>query len=251
MTYPTQLSSRISSVFALGLLCVALVGCNQPPAETSGKPTGAEPPVVAPAKPPTAPDKTAAAHPTEPAVAPAPIPRPPSPKPAAATALPDDSVYLVTSSWKNQHDKPQKLSALRGKVVVVSMVFTHCKYACPRLVSDMQKVEKKLSAAQKKDVRFLLVSMDPERDTPERLRTFAKEHHIAGWTLLTGPAGDVRVLNAVLGGRYKKAPSGDFAHSNLVIVLDRQGRIKHRQEGLDIAPTEALAAIAKLSPAGS
>ena len=168
-----------------------------------------------------------------------------APIPAAPTKPPTDSVYLVTSAWRDQGDRPRVLADFRDRIVVASMVFTHCKYACPRLVADMQKIEARLTTTERADVRFLLVSMDPERDTPKRLSTFATEHKLdlTRWTLLTGPPGDVRVLNAVLGGRYKKAPSGDFAHSNMVVVLDRAGRVAHRQEGLELAPTEALAAI--------
>ena len=214
---------------AMGLaLAATLAGCGRatPPAAAPATPHGVLPAVQQPASPPVT---------------------------AAAAPLPRESVYLVTSAWRDQGDRPVVLAELRGRIVVVSLVFTHCKYACPRIVADMQKIERQLSAAEKADVRFLLVSMDPERDTPKRLTTFAAEHKLdlERWTLLTGPPGDVRVLNAVLGGRYKKAPSGDFAHSNLVLVLDRDGRIVHRHEGLEIAPTEALASIRKIGAAAA
>ncbi len=170
---------------------------------------------------------------------------------AAATAAVDpseDSVYLVDVPWVDQAGAKRHLSDFAGKPVIVSMIFTHCQYACPRLVADMQKVEAGLAPADRDRVHFLLVSMDDVRDTPQQLAAFAADKGLSTprWTLLHGGAGDVQLFNAVLGGRYKRTPSGDFAHSNLVVVLNRDGQIVHRQEGLGVAPDESLAVLTGL-----
>ena len=160
----------------------------------------------------------------------------------------EDSVYLVDDAWQDQRGATKRLAEFAGHPVVVAMIFTHCSYACPRIVADMKAIAKAADAAGRDDVRYVLVSMDDVRDTPERLAAFAVERDITGprWTLLHGAEASVQVLSAVLGVRFKRAPSGDFAHSNLVAVLDDQGRIVHRQEGLDLAPDDAAASITKL-----
>lgn len=171
--------------------------------------------------------------------------------PPPPTPLPADSLYQVTGQWQDQAANPRTLAQFRGAPVVVSMIFTHCQYACPRLIADIKRVEKRIAKTRPEtaaQVRYLLVSMDHERDLPARLRAFASEHKLdlTRWTLLHGGEGDIRVLNAVLGGKYKQAPSGDFAHSNLIGVLDRDGRIVLRQEGLGGDPEGATLALQRI-----
>lgn len=122
------------------------------------------------------------------------------------------------------------------------MVFTHCESACPRIVADMQRIESALSPDEQKKVSFLLVTMDPLRDTPTQLSSFAVNHQLShNWTLLTATEDESLMLANVLNVRIKKLSSGGFDHSNTVYILNQTGNITHRQEGLsaDINPTVA------------
>jgi protein SCO1/2 len=122
------------------------------------------------------------------------------------------------------------------------MGYTSCGYACPMLVQDMKKIASRLPEGT--PARYVLVSMDPERDTPEKLRAFRDAHGLGDdWTLLTGTAEDVRTLAALLGIRYRPEESGAIAHSNVVTVLDRDGVVAVQQEGLGTDSTPAVAAI--------
>jgi len=90
--------------------------------------------------------------------------------------------------------------------------------------------------------------MDPERDTPAALQAFREKHHLTTrlWTLLRGKPDDVRELAALLGVNYQRDTRGQFAHSNIITVLNSEGEIVYQQMGLstDIGPT--LAALEKL-----
>lgn len=147
----------------------------------------------------------------------------------------ENSIYQVESKWKTQSGKQFDLAELKGSKVVLSMIFANCTYACPVIVNDMKRVENKLSTKEKKDTKFILVSIDPERDTPEALTLFAKRYNLdlKQWTLLTGNKEDIRELAALFGFRYVKDDQGNYSHSNLINVLDKNGEIAYQHEGLN------------------
>lgn len=158
-----------------------------------------------------------------------------------------ESIYQLDGQWVDQNNKPIKLIDFKGKIQIVSMVFTNCAYACPRIVADMQLIESKIPADKKDKINFLLISFDTERDTPERLQTFAKEMQLdKNWTLLHGEEEQVREIALVLGVKYDKQTDGSFAHSNIIIALDSNGSIAYQQEGLGTSPEKTVEAISNL-----
>lgn len=167
--------------------------------------------------------------------------------PPAAEPLPGASLYRVDASFTDQDGDAVRLADLAGRPAHVALVYTHCAAVCPRIVSDMTRIEDGLGA-DADGVRFVLVSIDPERDTPERLRAFAEERQLdpARWTLLRGEDRDVRKIAAALGVQYRAIGEGDFAHSNLVTLLDAGGVVTHRQEGLGVEPGPAVDATRRL-----
>lgn len=143
-----------------------------------------------------------------------------------------ESVYLLDSDWLTQDGKDIKLASLQGKVVVAAMVFTHCESACPRIVADMQHIEKEVGNSP--DVVYLLISMDPERDTPQRFVEFAKERQLGEhWTMISSNQDNTDEIANVLGAKIKKLSDGGFDHSNAIYLLDREGNIAFVQEGLN------------------
>jgi len=90
----------------------------------------------------------------------------------------------------DQNGEPFTRRNLEGRITVVNFVFTHCPFVCPTLMEKMAG----LSIALKDEpVRFLSISVDPARDTPEALRAFAKLHSAdkESWTLVTGDEAEV------------------------------------------------------------
>src|SRR6478672_595402 len=81
----------------------------------------------------------------------------------------DRSLYLLESRWTSDRGAQVALSVLKGRPQIVAMFFTQCEYACPVIVNDMKKLQAKLPPALRDGVDFLLVSMDPERDTAAAL----------------------------------------------------------------------------------
>lgn len=166
---------------------------------------------------------------------------------AAAQPLSDRSLYQIESSWTNDAGAALKLVSLRGRPQVVTMFFARCEYACPVLVHDMKKVEAALPENLRAKVGFVLVTFDTERDTPAALAEYRKNHELpANWTLLRGAPDDVLELAALLGVKFKKDPRGQFAHSNLLTLLDPGGDIAHQQIGLNQSPDETVKQLTRL-----
>lgn len=157
----------------------------------------------------------------------------------------EESIYHVDSVWNDRDSRQMKLADLRGEVQVVAMVYTHCEYACPRILADMKRIRVALSGEAQSSTNFLIISIDPERDTPERLTRFADENNLdeENWTLLNGNDGDILEVAALLGVKYKRISDTDFTHSNMISVLNREGEIVHQRKQLSDNQSEIIRAI--------
>jgi cytochrome oxidase Cu insertion factor (SCO1/SenC/PrrC family) len=156
------------------------------------------------------------------------------------------SAYDLKGLWRTQDNRKITLGDLKGKPRVLTMGFTSCQYACPRIVSDIKRIEAALGS-DAANVGFVFVSIDPVRDTPGALAAFAAERKLepARWTLLNGPAENVRELAVALAFKYQQV-NEDFAHSNMIVVLDAGGNVVHRTEELDADISASVAAVKKL-----
>jgi protein SCO1 len=166
----------------------------------------------------------------------------------ATAPVTDASLYQIDTTWTSDHNKPVQLSQLRGQVQIVTMFFASCQYACPILVHDMKKIDAGLAAAGITNVGFILVTIDPERDTVEALHTFREQRRLDDrWLLLrSSDPQDILELAALLGIKYKKEPTGQYAHSNLITLLNQNGEIAHQQPGLNTDPAPMIATIRTL-----
>lgn len=163
---------------------------------------------------------------------------PPAPA-APAGPLPETSIYNLPGSWQDQNGQEVTLEQLRGKVQLMALIYASCKGACPRIIADMKLLEGLVPA----EVEFVLVSIDPEVDTPERLRQLAAETELdERWRLLRGTPDQVLELAALLGVKYRKVSDTDYAHSNIITVLDEDGVVLHQQEGLGVDPAQSVKA---------
>lgn len=146
------------------------------------------------------------------------------------------SIYNLPSKWTTQKGQDIELKALRGRVLVMVMVYTSCRAACPRLVADMRNIEARLSADIKEHVKLVLVSIDPKTDTPKRLKAFAIENKMEGdqWLFLRSSEENTREFAAVLAVNYKKISPMDFSHSNIISVFNAEGELVYQQEGLGV-----------------
>ena len=144
----------------------------------------------------------------------------------------EGSIYDLDSTWRSQEGTALKLADLEGKVRVVAMGYTSCQFACPRIIADLKRIDSGLSEEEKKSGRIQIsfISIDPETDTPERMKKLEKDYAVdpKRWLLLTGDEDGVLELAVALGMKYRQTSAIDFAHSNIITVLAADGQIAYQ-----------------------
>ncbi len=162
------------------------------------------------------------------------------------------SVYDLASDWRTQEGNTLNLEELKGKVRIVAMGYTSCQYACPRIIADLDRIEGELKkqGVSAEDVMLSFISIDPENDTPARLKKLEGEYQFdpRRWLLLTGDEDGVLELAVALGMKYRKTSAMDFAHSNIISVLDPQGQIVYQTPEIGADISEAMEAIRRHLP---
>ncbi len=160
----------------------------------------------------------------------------------------ETSIFNLTTKWNTEEGKSIELKDLKGKTLVMVMIYTTCKAACPRLVADMRNIEAQIPDKYIADINFIMVSIDPETDTPKRLKEFAIENVMDGeqWTFLQGSVSGVREFANVLAVKYKEITPLDFSHSNIISVFNSDGELMHQQEGLGVDNKETINTILNL-----
>jgi protein SCO1/2 len=163
-------------------------------------------------------------------------------KPAAP--LTSASLYQLNATWTNDAGTTVSLAVLRGKPVVLAIFFAQCEYACPVLVQDMQRLRAALPADLRDTVQLVLVSFDSARDTAASLKAYRERASLdARWTLLRAEPDAVQELAMLLGVKFKQDARGQFSHSNLITVLDREGEIAYQHAGLNGDVSQAAKAV--------
>lgn len=138
----------------------------------------------------------------------------------------EHSIYQLQSRWTTDRGRSYALADLAGHYQIVAFIFTHCGAACPLMVRSLQAQARTMPKQFQQRVRFLLVSMDPERDTVQALHNYRNELSLdQRWTLLRGSHDAVRELAAAVGFNYERTADGQFAHSNQITLLDPAGAI--------------------------
>lgn len=160
--------------------------------------------------------------------APAPQPAPPvtATEPSNVIMLEAaPSIYDLEMPLTDASAKPIKLDVDRGHVTVIAMFYASCAVVCPVTVADIKQTIDLLPASAQGDVRVLLVSFDPARDTPEVLRKIVQQHHLDDrWTVAVPSETDARTLAATIGVKYRTLEDGQIAHNIAITVLDGEGQ---------------------------
>ncbi|HKY06087.1 MAG TPA: SCO family protein, partial [Blastocatellia bacterium] len=138
------------------------------------------------------------------------------PKGDLSLSIPDVEVF-------NQDGKKVRFYSdlIRGKVAVISFGFTSCTYICPMQGETLSRLQAVLGNRLSKEVNIISVSLDPETDTPARLKSWGAQFGARpGWTFVTGKRSEIdKVAKAFTGGEALKGE-----HSPVVFVgSDRQG----------------------------
>jgi protein SCO1/2 len=129
-----------------------------------------------------------------------------------------------------QDGAPLALGDLRGKVVLVSFVFTTCNGSCPVTTTRLVDVVAALDQANlgPERVRLVSVTLDPVRDTPAVLRRYQRQFDIdpRRWSFLTGPPPQVERVLADWGMWTRPLPNGSLDHPSRVFLVDPRGRVR-------------------------
>ena len=157
---------------------------------------------------------------------------------AAAPELPGDSVLNLDGRFVDQAGRAFTLRERRGEAQIVGMFYASCQLVCPMLIETGRALDRALSAAERARLRVLLVSLDPAKDVPAVLTETAAKRGLDThrWTLACTDADTVRRLAAVLDIRYRQLVDGNFNHTSALLLLDREGRIIARSDGLGGKP---------------
>jgi protein SCO1/2 len=91
-------------------------------------------------------------------------------------------------------------------------------------------------------VRFVSITVDPERDTPEVLKRYAEAYkaNTAGWAFLTGTRDEIREVTKSYGIVYRKTARGAIDHTFLTSLVDQNGTLRVQYMGVQFNPTEML-----------
>jgi protein SCO1/2 len=174
--------------------------------------------------------------------------RPAAADEAAPVGFTKDSLYQTDVRFTDDAGRPFALGELRGRPVLVSMFFASCSYACPLIVADLTRVRSALPESVRDEAVILLVSFDSERDTTEVLRAYRSERLLdKQWVLLRGEPDAVRELATLLGVSYKLESDGQYAHTNLITVLNREGEVVHHRTGLRGGLEQVVGAVSALA----
>ena len=145
----------------------------------------------------------------------------------------DYSIYQVGGEWTDHRGNKFELEDLTGKNQVVVMAYTSCQHTCPILVRGMKQIEKEMTDEARANTEFVLATLDTERDTVTVMNNYA-EHNDLGdnWRLIRSDEATTRMLANTLNIKYQFADNGDINHSNLISILDKQGRLVAQEIGV-------------------
>jgi protein SCO1 len=128
---------------------------------------------------------------------------------------------------QGSNGKALKLTDFRGKVVILGFGFTSCPDVCPTTLGVLGQAHKKLGA-QGQDVQVLYITVDPERDTPERMHAYLRafDASFIGGTGSTDQLAAIRKEYGIQANRKQYGENYTFGHSSFIYLIDRKGLLR-------------------------
>lgn len=136
-----------------------------------------------------------------------------------------DDFTLPTSTGETM-----SLSDFRGKYVVLFFGYTYCPDVCPITINELQQMVKTLGPKRADDVQVLMISVDPERDTPEQLATYLG-YFDPNFIGMTGTVDDIQPIASQFGIYFERQPGSENTgylvdHTAAVTVIDPEGHVR-------------------------
>jgi protein SCO1/2 len=151
----------------------------------------------------------------------------------------------------DQDSRPFSLRDVRGRVAVVTFLFTSCSDTCPVLTAKLVAIQRQLGADRDR-VHFVGITVDPLIDTPAVLKRYGQAHSadLARFSFLTGPFGQIEAVTKGYAVFFKKQAGGSVDHSFLTSIVDREGILRVQYLGWRFDTGEFLADLRALLDEG-
>ncbi|MFP7491274.1 SCO family protein [Bacillus paralicheniformis] len=155
--------------------------------------------------------------------------------------------YDVQSfSFQNQDGKTVSLKSLKGQVWVADFIFTNCKTICPPMTSHMAELQKQMEE-ENLQARIVSFSVDPENDTPEKLKKFAANYplNFQNWDFLTGYSQEeiekfaLKSFKAIV---KKPEDEDQVIHQSSFYLVDQNGKVVKDYDGAKNTPYDEIIA---------
>jgi protein SCO1 len=141
---------------------------------------------------------------------------------------------IESFSFTNQDEKQKTLEDFNAEIIVANFFFTHCPVVCPKMTNSLKKVQDNFLGD--KNIHILSFTVDPERDSAVQLKNYARQFAINTnqWTLLTGDKKELYKLarnSFMIAATDGDGGPDDFIHSEKIVLLDAQRRIRGYYDG--------------------
>lgn len=156
-----------------------------------------------------------------------------------------DTIYHTVSdfSFSNQEGDLVTLKDYEGKIMVADFFFTTCPTICPKMTGSLNRVQEKFKA--QRELRLVSFTVNPENDSVPVLKEYAKKHMIKSskWNLLTGNKEEIYKLGVngfLVPAQEDALAPGGFLHSEMVMLIDKEKRIRGFYDGTNKASVDTL-----------
>jgi protein SCO1/2 len=179
-------------------------------------------------------------------------------------------VYMALPEAKliDENGNPFDLNQTRGKLVVLSLIYTHCPDICPLTTAKMKQIQEGVqNAGLSNQVQLVTFKVDPQRDNPQVLKGFASAYDFdpGNWVFLTGPSDQIDILIKGLNLYMQRVyyindtpvpetelpqPAADTPylvnHTDRMFLIDRQGKVRALPPGSRTDVGDAMKLIQQL-----
>ena len=171
--------------------------------------------------------------------------------PNAVLSAPAESLPQIGPAPKfrltDQNGKPFTLAQLRGRVAVVTFIFTSCSDSCPLLTAKLVNIQSKLGPDEPA-VFFVGITVDPMHDSPKVLKRYAELYSApeSRFAFLTGDFEDIRKIVSNYGAYFNHKGERDVDHTFLTSIVDRAGVVRVQYMGWRFDPDEFISDLRSL-----
>jgi protein SCO1/2 len=152
---------------------------------------------------------------------------PAEPAPSWTTASNPEDLIKVQFELINGKNQTVTEKDFRNQYLLISFGFSSCTYVCPTILSDWAKMFKELPEKKAKQLQAIMISLDPERDSPEHMDQFSKLFN-PGFQGLSGSTKQIAHTAKNFRVTYHKVDIGDdyqINHSSMSYLVDPQGKL--------------------------